>query len=336
MIGKCFYIAAGKLRQFVSKSPFVFVMFLLGSAACSLMFLYFWGNLQYTVRSAQAVSYTASLADQKQPLSAEVFALADTYDVRMDAIWFPDAETDASVLCTNRAESFSVWGCEWSDLEEHGTLIASDVALLPEETAGAFRVIGYTSSRHCFVSRHTFCSLGLPASELRLTLSPETSKDGQDAFLRAFAELTRGAYSLRETTRSMPLEDILGVLVPMLAVYLLCMLSMLYITVYILDGMVYELSVYGLLGATNKKLILIPAAVQGALLTAANGIAVLLHVLLYKPLFSRINLYEFTYTPSIYAGAILVMLALSLTVTFVYLKIRIGNYAVVNFRRNLR
>ena len=130
--------------------------------------------------------------------------------------------------------------------------------------------------------------------------------------------------------------DILGVLVPMLAVYLLCMLSMLYITVYILDGMVYELSVYGLLGATNKKLILIPAAVQGALLTAANGIAVLLHVLLYKPLFSRINLYEFTYTPSIYVGAILVMLALSLTVTFVYLKIRIGNYAVVNFRRNLR
>lgn len=311
-------------------------MFLLGSAACSLMFLYFWGNLQYTVRSAQAVSYTASLGREKQPLPVEFFSLADTYDVRVDAIWFPDAETDASILCTNRAESFSVWGCEWNDLEEYGTLIASDVALLPDETSGAFRIIGYTSSRHCFVSRHTFCSLGLPAAELRLTFSPETSKDEQDAFLQAFAGLTHGAYNMRETTRSMPLEDLFGVLVPMLAVYLLCMLSMLYIMVYILEGMVYELSVYGLLGATNKKLILIPATVQGALLTAANGIAVLLHILLYKPLFSRINLYEFTYTPSIYVGATLVMLALSLAVTFIYLKIRIGNYAVVNFRRNLR
>jgi|GEM_PF-1680752 len=336
MIGKCLYIAAGKLRQIAAKSPFVFVMFLLGSAACSLMFLYFWGNLQYTVRSAQAVSYTASLGREKQPLPVEVFSLAETCDVRIDAIWFHDAETDVSILCTNRAESFSVWGCEWNDLEEYGTLIASDVALLPDEVAAPFRVIGYTSSRHCIVSQNTFCSLGLPASELRLTLSPTASDKDRTAFLQELSELTCHAYSLRETTRTMPLEDILGVLIPMLAVYLLCMLSMLYITVYILEGMVYELSVYGLLGATNKKLILIPATVQGALLTAANGIAVLLHILLYKPLFSRINLYEFTYTPSIYVGATLVMLALSLTVTFVYLRIRIGNYAVVNFRRNLR
>ena len=333
---KCLYIAAGKLGHFARKNPFIFVMFLLGSAACSLMFLYFWGNLQYSVRSYQAMSYTATPnTDSRQNIS-KLYALADTYGARMDTIFALGGETDAALLCTNSPLSFSVWGCQWEELEETGTLIASDTALLPEEVANNFRVIGHTSSRYCFVSHNTLASLGMPVTEIRLTLPHTLSSAEQDAFLQSFAQITSHGFDMIETTRSLPVGELLGLLFPMLAVYLLCMLSMLYILVYVLEGMTYELSVYGLLGASNKKLIFIPAAVQGALLTAANGIAVLIHVLLYDVLFSRINLYEFAYTPKTYVQATFLMLALSLTVMLVYLKIRIGNYAVVNFRRNLR
>lgn len=333
---KCLYIAAGKLKHFLLQNPFVFVMFFLGSAACSLMFLYFWGNLQYTVSTYQAVSYTATLEIPAQTDSGALFALAETYDVRMDAVYALSDETDAELLCTNRPENFSVWGCKWSDLDETGTVIVSDITLLPDQVARALRAVGRTSSRYCFVSQNTVSSLGLPATEIRLTLPHTLTSAEQNKFLQAFAQNTSDAYLLTETTRTLPVGELLGVVLPMLAVYLLCMFAMLYILVYVLEGMAYELSVYGLLGASNKKLLLIPAIVQGVLLAAANGIAVLLHVLLYDVLFSRINLYEFAYSPAMYAQASVLMLALSFAVMLVYLRFRIGNYAVVNFRRNMQ
>ena len=74
--------------------------------------------------------------------------------------------------------------------------------------------------------------------------------------------------------------------------------------------------------------------VQGILLALSGGIACLLHVLLYTPLFSRINLYDFAYSPIWYGEAMFLTLVLSFSVMLLYLKCRIGNYAVVNFRRN--
>ncbi len=336
MIKKCLYIAAGKLKHFLTDNPFVFVMFFLGSAACSLMFLYFWGNLQYTVSVSQAVSYTATLRSPAQTDNSALFALAETYGVRIDAIYALSDETDAALLCTNRPESFSVWGCEWTALDETGTVIVSDISLLPDEIARELRTVGRTSSRYCFVSQNTVSFLGLPATEIRLTFPHTIPSLKQTEFLQSFAQNTAHAYLLTETTRTLPVGELLGVVLPMLAVYLLCMFAMLYILVYVLEGMAYELSVYGLLGASNAKLVLIPAIVQGVLLAAANGIAVLLHILLYDVLFSRINLYEFAYSPAMYLQASVLMLALSFAVMLIYLRCRIGNYAVVNFRRNLQ
>jgi len=362
MIKKSVYIALRKIKCFATDNRFIFVMFLLGSVVCSLMFLYFWGNLRYTVNSYQAVSYTATLQAPRKIDVTDLFCTAKEYRTRMDAICIPgnravggpavesflemDETVQLGFLCTNRSEEFYMWGCDWEELEEPGTVIIPDTILVSTDMTAAaagltltdkpMRIIGRTASRFFFVSIGTFQECGLIPTEIRITLPPDLSAGERKAFFETFCDKWGTVYSLQDTTKALPLKDLLAVMLPMLLVYLLCMFSMLYILVYFLESMAYELSVYGILGASNKMLIWIPAAVQGLLLAFAGGFACALHAMLYVPLFSRINLSEFAYSPLWYGEATVLTLVLSFTVMLFYLKRRIGKYAVVNFRNNLQ
>ena len=362
MIKNFFYIALRKIKSFAMGNRFIFIMFLLGSVACSLMFLYFWGNLRHTIDSYQAVSYTAILQEPGEIDVADMFNTAKKYRARIDAICIPgnsavggpavesflllDETIQLGFLCTNRSEEFYMWGCEWVELEEIGTVIVPDAILLGADMTAAeagivlmgkpMKIIGRTASRFFFLSIVTFREYGLIPTEIHITLPSDLSEGEKKVFFDTFCDEWGTVYSLQDTTKVLPLKDLLAVMLPMLLVYLLCMFSMLYILVYFLESMAFELSVYGLLGASNKMLIWIPAVVQGLLLAIAGGLACALHAMLYVPLFSHINLYEFAYSPLWYVEATVLTLILSFSVMLLYLKHRVGKYVVVNFRNNLQ
>lgn len=355
---KHLYIAINKLKSFVKERPFLFCLFFVGSVACSLMFVYFWGNLRYMVRSYRAGSYTAVLTQEAQMDTDALFDLAEEYGTCLDAIcsldgrvlggqtadaFFASGTGDTvDFLCTNRMEQRYFWGCEEEDLLKENAVILS-TRLSDANNADPvltlfgkpLQVVGRTSSRYCFVSPETFVRSGLLPMELRLTLDMELSDTRRQAFLQSFEQLTGGAYALTETTADLPIGELLLGVLPMLLIYLLSMFAMLYILMYLLEGMTYELSIYGLIGARNRSLILIPALLQGFLLLAAELVAVWIHQLLYRPLFSRINLEAFSYPPVAYAQAILLMLTVSFAVMLLYLKYRIGGSSVVNLRKNI-
>lgn len=355
---KHLYIALNKLKSFLFERPFIFALFFVGSVACSLMFVYFWGNLRYMVRSYSAVSYTAVLTQETQADTGALYDLAEEYGTRIDMICMLDgrvlggqtadvffathAEESAGILCSNRMDAFYFWGCEKEDLLRENAVILS-TRLLDEHAnepelalfGTPLQIIGRTASRYCFVSPETFAQYGLLPMELRLTLDADLSSARKQAFLQTFEQLTGGAYLLTDTTADISIKELLFVVMPMLLVYLLSMFAMLYILMYLLEGMTYELSIYGLIGAKNSSLVLIPALLQGLLLLSAELVAVLLHWLLYRPLFSRINLEAFSYPPVAYAEAGLLMLAISFAVMLLYLKYRIGGSSVVNLRKNI-
>lgn len=360
---KHLYIAMKKLKSFLKERPFLFVLFFAGSVSCSLMFVYFWGNMMYLVQTYRAPSYTATLEQEMITDVEALCALADSYDTRVDAIcplnrrmlggrtaeaFFAASDGEpVPVLCTNRIGKFYFWGCGGEELQKEGSVILSvgllegtredDAQQEPELVllGKPLNVAGRTSGGYSLLSPETFASFGLPATELRLTLGSSLSKGERADFLRAFDELTNGTYALQETTAELPLGELLVVALPMLFVYLLSMFAMLYILIYLLEGMTYELSVYGLLGARTRSLILIPALLQGTLLLGAELLAVLLHSLLYRALFARINLEPFAYSAGMYVQAVGVMLALSFAVMLLYLKRRIGGSTVVNLRKNI-
>lgn len=85
------------------------------------------------------------------------------------------------------------------------------------------------------------------------------------------------------------------------SIYIIAVLSFMYIFLYLIESNLYESAVYSVLGATQRRMFAVILLDNVLLTTAAGGLTCLLHWLLYDSLVSRLNVYPgITYTAADY------------------------------------
>ena len=357
---KIFYISYNNLFGFIKRNKFIFSMFLLGCTICSLLFVFFWGNIRYAIVSSFADSYEATLSQYAEFSLDDTLSLMDKYGVEADFIcnvgveaiekntgeeynkdyYVSHLESGISVFCSNNAEKIYIWGCEHKDLEKDGVIVVPEMLTsgfgAPEKLVFgevSVKVIGQTASKFFLVSKDTYKELGLVPTTINITTDAEMSDKDKTAFLNEFNSVTGNSYTIRETNEQFEFETLLKTMAPSILVYLLCMSSMLYIITYMFEISRREFSVYMLTGAEEKTIIKINLGIQTMILLSANLLAVVLHKVFYKLLFAKINYFVFNYSFVVYFESVVVTTILCLVVMNVYMKYKFNSNIVVGLRQ---
>ncbi len=357
---KIFYISYNNLFGFIKRNKFIFSMFLLGCTICSLLFVFFWGNIRYAISSYLASSYEASLSEYSEFSFDDMASLIDEYGIEADFIcnvpvdviennqgeeynkdyYVSRKENGISVLCSSDIEKFYIWGCD------HAELNKGEAIVIPEMmTSGigapktmnfgdnTVEVVGQTASKFFLVSKDTYKELGIVPTTINITTDAEMSDKEKNAFLDAFNSATGNSYKIRETNEQFSVEALLKTMAPSILVYLLCMSSMLYILTYMFENSAGEFSAYMLTGAEYNTIIKINLGIQTMVLLCASLLAVILHRALYGVLFAKINYFTFNYTFTVYIESIIVTMALCLFVMDGYMKRKFKNNIVSGLKQ---
>ncbi len=357
---KIFYIAYNNLLNFILRNKFIFTMFLLGCIICSLLFMFFWGNIRYAVQSAFTSNYEVSLSEYTTVPIDELISLIDKYNVKADFIsnisvasiennlgdeynseyYISHKEGGISFLCSNNMDKFYMWGCEYTDLSTDNTIIIpesltsgkSSPKTLNIEDA-EMNVIGQTASKFFLVSNDTFKKLNLIPTTINITTDISLSDKARNNFLNEFNSLTNSSYTVKETNERFSIDAIMKTMAPSILVYLLCMSSMLYILTYMFETSAGEFSVYMMTGAEEKTIIKVNLGIQLIILLFSSTLAVIFHKLFYGTIFVKINYYTFNYTPSIYIESIILTTVLCLFIMNKYMKYKFDDNIVGALKR---
>ena len=128
---------------------------------------------------------------------------------------------------------------------------------------------------------------------------------------------------LNETTRA--------TLITVIVIYLLCVLAFLYLMISIYDRNAYELNIYEIIGATRKVTKTIIGGVVFVFLLFSSLLSQIIHVALYKPFFSKLNIFgDYYYTMSDYLLLFFITLFSVYIVVYIYISVRVNKSAITN------
>lgn len=355
---KFIVIICGKLRDFVRHRTLVFVLMCLGILASDLMFIYFGGNVKQFFVNDSAPVYTVSSPAGRIDLSAL------THEAYVRRIM------DLDLYVPLTAEMLSGNTDEWFGLSEYLSTYGEGVIRVRKDFTGmgaakgkladltrpcsmtvpetlsmeknefapilvngvAVQVVGATIMDVFMMSYDNMTALGLAPSDAAVRLDPRTTAKEEALFCRTLRD-TYGLTVQKEET-VLDTSDLRREILRLLVMYLTSMFALIYIMIYLTESYSYELNIYRLCGASHEKLIWILGAVSDAVLFAAGGVAVLLHRLLYQPLFRKINLLEVVrYSAADYLLILILTVLLNHLIMSCCLRVKLKRSIVESARR---
>lgn len=297
---KTLYLMGNRLKQYYFRNKLLFVLFVLGGALNAISVAYCYGNLVPAVRDRYSTDpayrdYTVSFANQ--PAAMEDIARLE--------------ESPLIEACTytsgNRIYCYTD-DYPWECLGGTDQLTAPDQALVShpaDQAIGSmvrvedqkFQVVGLVSNGDggtVFISKEAFASLGYTENIVRVRIiAAQRQSSENDAVVQLIQEVfpyhteISGRHVMSIATEERLSQQFLG-LITINA--FLAAVSFAFLLRYLIDSLMGETAVSVIVGATRAKMAAM-ATIEAMLLTLASaGIGLLLHKLLYNPVFSKLNM----------------------------------------------
>ena len=332
MLRKHAVLALLRIRTYARKNTLIFCLFLLGAVLSSLSFLFFYGNSMADKRNMaqNSLSYrTFTLYGDRNWTMEDLQFLWDaasgSLDVRVSRTIEPSSESEypgisIQAFLNNNAGVYSYQGQTSFTPEQ----LEQDCAIAPSSVGDSlnlegteFPVVGHT--RHfdnnvVFIPIRSFLEHGFSPDSAELILDTIPTRKENNRILERLSAL------FPETSIADPYQSIQadqsrnpGGVAMTSGIYLISILSFLFLFQYLIQENSYENVVYTLAGARKSSVVCIACMELSLLSGSAALLACLLHAALYRPLFAQINIYgEVPYTLGDYLLCFLLTVLLSL------------------------
>ncbi len=360
LILKSVYIVLSKLKSMVKNNIFIFSMFFIGIFFSNLMFTYFYGNIRYAAIKYNAPSFEIQnigggsidvaaldkeLSDCK---SVYYFSVIDKNSIRQNTNehfktdeYLKTTEDAVIYIATCRnMDNFYVKQGRIKNLAAENSIIIPDGILKKGEefpdifiNGKTYKTVGVTGSQFFLVSQENYIKNNLPTFRIDINLSPNTTDEERIAFMNKLNTLFDKNFTINDKTLRNINSEITEEVIFATIVYFISIFALLFLMADLFEQSAYELSVYELLGATRFRIIFILSALQFVILVIVGLFSQLVHHLLYGVLFSKINVYEFTYSFEMYAQSLFITVVSVLLFVVLYLCVKMKRYAIVNCRK---
>lgn len=332
MLRKYTVLALLRIQTYARKNTLIFCLFLLGAVLSSLSFLFFYGNSMADKRNMaqNSLSYrTFTLYGDRNWTMEDLQSLRDaasgSLDIRVShTVELPAAseypELSVQAFLNNNAGVYFYQGQTSFTPEQ----LEQDCAIAPSNSGDSlnlegmeFPVVGRThhfSNDVVFIPIHSFLEHEFSPDSVELILDTIPTRIENNRILEQLSIL------FPETSIADPYQSIRtdqsrnpGGVAMTSGIYLISILSFLFLFQYLIQENSYENVVYSLVGARKSSVVCI-ACMELTLLSGGSALlAGLLHAALYKPLFVHINIYgEVPYTLGDYLLCFFLTVALSL------------------------
>ena len=332
MLRKYTVLALLRIQTYARKNTLIFCLFLLGTVLSSLSLLFFYGNSMADKRNVarNSLSYrTFTLYGDRNWTMEDLQSLWDSasgsLDVRVShTVELPAAseypELSVQAFLNNNAGVYFYQGQTSFTPEQ----LEQDCAIAPSNSGDSlnlegmeFPVVGRThhfSNDVVFIPIHSFLEHEFSPDSVELILDTIPTRKENNRILERLSAL------FPETSIADPYQSIRtdqsrnpGGVAMTSGIYLISILSFLFLFQYLIQENSYENVVYSLVGARKSSVVCI-ACMELTLLSGGSALlAGLLHAALYNPFFVHINIYgQVPYTLWDYLLCFFLTVALSL------------------------
>lgn len=346
---KTLYMIFSKLKAMIAGEKLFFAVFCIGILTCNLMFTYMYGVfMQLGERDGIADMYLyyvdgerMSVADMDNILTKGKYELDYYVLLNPETCFYKDdtAEIrweDYSIRAKKDYTSFFTRTGSIHDLANPNCVI------VPEEIASigvgdticlngvSFSVVGTSAVSSFIISAESIAKNGWGIDVFGIDVPIKDNGVIQNQLEQAVSstywiEQMPGVILDRQTFLS------LGVVV---MIYLLCMLSFMYLMTFLYDSVAYELNVYEILGATRGRILAVLSGVMFLLLSGVSLVSQIVYAMFYESFFGKLNMFgEFSYSIGDYAAVFALTMILVYAFVFVYICIRTGRSTIQNSRK---
>lgn len=339
---KILYLIFAKLKALIAEDKFFFTTLFIGVLTCNIMFTYMFGIItQLNEKDGLADVFVYYTSGEK--LSSEQMdqKLSD-YNVELDYYTLIDI-SNSSIGDNNKIQEFSIRAKDTLDLiytltgtadnlaENNSVIIPTDIKNINIGdtiilNGKMLKVVGSSSIPAFVMTKETFEANGFIPDVISIDAA---NKDIQSILtllssdLESYVVENVSSTGLNETTRA--------TLITVIVIYLLCVLAFLYLMISIYDRNAYELNIYEIIGATRKVTKTIIGGVVFVFLLFSSLLSQIIHVALYKPFFSKLNIFgDYYYTMSDYLLLFFITLFSVYIVVYIYISVRVNKSAITN------
>lgn len=339
---KILYLIFAKLKALIAEDKFFFTTLFIGVLTCNIMFTYMYGIIaQLNEKDGLADVFVYYTSGEK--LSSEQMdqKLSD-YNVELDYYTLIDI-SNSSIGDNNKIQEFSIRAKDTLDLiytltgtadnlaENNSVIIPTDIKNINIGdtiilNGKMLKVVGSSSIPAFVMTKETFEANGFIPDVISIDAA---NKDIQSILtllssdLESYVVENVSSTGLNETTRA--------TLITVIVIYMLCVLAFLYLMISIYDRNAYELNIYEIIGATRKVTKTIIGGVVFVFLLFSSLLSQIIHVALYKPFFSKLNIFgDYYYTMSDYLLLFFITLFSVYIVVYIYISVRVNKSAITN------
>lgn len=315
------YLFLQRMKQYIQNNRTVFILFIMGGIVNTVMVLYCYGNLLPVVssRNDQALRYRSY---QAVPLSAvtqqdlehlqesdlvQGFAVTDGSGIYASWGEFPMKSAGGSVHFDNGRQMIAPVGADWQ--------IGDIITYRQEE----FRLIGFSTwGQRSFIPWEAFQELTdleqITRIEVVAKQRQNPYRDEMKLLLQElFPDNSSEVYGVADNFSYVNKALSQQYFSLILCSAFLAVIAHLLVLNELLDSGRRENAISRLLGVGKGGLASMVLAEATVFCAAANGLGILVHILLYRPLFTELNISEnIQYSLGDYCLVYLLMLLLSL------------------------
>lgn len=339
---KILYLIFSKLKALIAEDKFFFVTLFIGVLTCNIMFTYMYGIIaQLNEKDGLADIFLYYTSGEKLT-SEQIDKKLSNYTVRLDCYTLINID-NSHVGDNNYLQEFSIRAKDSLDMIYTSTGTADDLAesnsvIIPTDikdvnigdtivlNGKTLTVVGSSSIPAFVMSKETLEANGFIPDVISIDAA---NKDIRSILSFLYSDFDN--YAIENVSSTGLNETSRTTLITVIIIYSLCVLSFLYLMISIYDRNAYELNIYEILGATRKVTKAIIGGVVFVFLAFSSLLSQIIHRLLYKPLFSKLNVFgEYYYTMSDYLILFFITLFSVYIVVYIYISVRVNRSAIAN------
>lgn len=345
---KSIYMIFSKLRTLFATEKLFFVVFCIGILTCNIMFTYMYGLvMQLNERDGVADVYLYYVQGERMDIddmekSCYKYSCECDYYVVMDSA--NCSVGDESVMlpwdeylirAKKDPSAFYAETGSTKDLLKPATVVVpTELQISIGDTIRLngvdLLVVGTSVVPSFIVSADTLTQNGLVPDVYALDLAAKDIRRAGDDFSRTISP----GYYVEQMSGSGMDGQTLSTLGTVVVIYLLCMLSFMYLMTFLYDSSAYEFNVYEILGATRRRVLAVLGGVMFLLLAVISLVSQFLYAVFYESFFSKLNLFGgFSYSFGDYVAVFFLTLVLVFVFVFAYICVRTSRSTIQNSRK---
>ncbi len=322
-----------RLSQYLKTNRTIFLLFLAGGILSSTVFSYFYGNLVsiMSTRNLQDTYYRKYTVTFWEPVNQEmVDALLDSELVESVSVMSDFFDKNQELQRTIVAEMKNHPSAVISKGTRNPHISVAEIIIPPDATemvgewvmlqGREFLAIGQHTESFYYISFQDFQDMNLPIQGLQV-IAKERQNFSNDRIVCLVQEIFPASdISTPEQFENMDTKNALGEILMICFVYAVSMMSFVFLLAYLLDSNLDHTMICRLVGASNRDIFRLTLLEGVSLCVLVDAGGLLLHRLLYAPLFRKINIStELVYSLGDYLTIFLLMLGVGLCVVLPFI-----------------